>query len=317
MTTLPSAQTMELLRLWQVPGLGVVKLRAVACELMADGAMDVWDIAQRQFPKLDILSSKLSPNISSAAESVVEECLRHSVAVVSLADQMYPKALRVIKDAPPLLFVKGKLEILGQPCVAVVGTREASARGREIAKKISAFLTRNSVHVVSGLALGIDTAAHTGCVESGGQTIAVLAHGLDTVNPSSNADLAQKLLSCGGALVSEHPPGVPPHPPEFVRRNRIQSGMSLFSIIVESGSSGGAIHQANFTHQQGREVYVALPQENLEQPFNRAGADYLMSSVGAKPISDTSDLMEVLKHHLAAPLAPPAEPGSAQLKFGW
>jgi DNA processing protein len=221
------------------------------------------------------------------------------VAVLSLCDDAYPERLRGIEEAPPLLYVKGEITALSMPAVAVVGTRQASEHGLRAARIIAKFLISQNFCVVSGLALGIDAAAHEGAVEDRGVSVAVLAHGLDTVAPTSNRPLAKQLLDFGGALVSEHPPRVPPRPAEFVRRNRIQSGLSLCSIVVESGAVGGAIHQARFTRTQGRPLLVVSPKEN-GAGFNSAGAHYLIETLEAISISGTKDLAVILSRIRAA-----------------
>src|SRR5690606_7231760 len=130
--------------------------------------------------------------------------------------------------------------------------RNVTASGARIARTIGRYLARRGYVVVSGLALGTDMMAHLGVLDVGGKTVAVMAHGLHMVSPPSNTDLGEEIVRKGGALLSEHPPGTPPRRAEFVKRNRLQSGMSLASIVVESGVSGGAIHQARFTKQQQR-----------------------------------------------------------------
>jgi DNA processing protein len=150
--------------------------------------------------------------------------------------------------------------------------------------------------VVSGLALGIDAAAHEGCLKAGGITVAILAHGLDRITPHSNRGLADQILESEGCLVAEHAPGVPPVRQEYVRRNRIQSGMAACSIMVESAEEGGAIHQGNFAARQGRPLYVVTPPAGTSgsEDFKYAGAERLMKEAKARPIGSRADLEAAL-----------------------
>jgi DNA processing protein len=190
----------------------------------------------------------------SKAKQIIDDCSVKQIAIFSLLDPQYPPRLRSIKDAPPIIYVLGSHPAILVDGGAVVGTRNASATGQRVARRIAETLTFFDLSTISGLALGIDAAAHAGALDAKGKTVAVLAHGLDTVAPKSNQKLAERILTSGGALISEHPPGVPPRPPEFVRRNRIQSGMAMFSVVVESGEVGGSMHQARFTKEQGRHI---------------------------------------------------------------
>ena len=228
--------------------------------------------------------------------SILEQCDELDISVITALDDAYPVDLLRIRDYPPVLFVRGDATAMRAPCFAVVGTRASSALGASWAHKIARRLAESGVGVVSGLALGIDTAAHEGCLAEAGRTVAVLAHGLHTIMPKANTALGEKILVGGGALISEHPPGTPPRPPEFVRRNRIQSGLSSASIIVESGESGGAIHQAKFAADQGRAVYVVQPSETggLRSGFIDAGAQRLQRELGARTIGSQEELMAAI-----------------------
>jgi DNA processing protein len=238
----------------------------------------------------------------------------HDTLVISMLDgDVYPHRLMGIADAPPLLFVRGSLTVLSLPSVAVVGTRQASEIGLRVAHTISGHLTRRGLAVVSGLALGIDTAAHLGALDAGGQTIAVLAHGLDTVAPTRNRPLAERILSTDGALVSEHPPGVPPRPVEFARRNRIQSGLAHLSVMVESRAEGGAMIQARFAFEQGRPILTVL---STDGGLASEGAARLLSEFNALPVRSLKELDEQLDRLLHAATNSRTKP-TGQLEFEW
>jgi DNA processing protein len=279
-----------LIELLQWPGIGQAKARAVLRAV--DSVDQVLAHAALLFPAVDQRSREAA---AGAAAGLVERCAELGIGAVALGEAGYPSRLCEISDAPPVLFVRGDPAGLQVPGAAVVGTRKASAAGLRSAAVIAAFLSDRGYSIVSGLALGIDAAAHTGALDAGGRTVAVLAHGLDRVSPLGNRELADRVLSNGGALVSEHPPGVPPHRAEYVRRNRIQSGMSDFSVIVETGETGGSIHQAKFTHQQGRPLLTVIPStEESKRQFDQSGANHLVRSLGAIAVSGTRDLAVVL-----------------------
>lgn len=284
--------TESLLILLNLPKVGVVTVRNIANTYPSHS----WNLDY-------LLERKLIPKIEyehvieadKKAALVLEMCKQQDISIVSIADDTYPAPLKKIKDAPPILYVKGSLDCLQMNCAAVVGTRKASEVGLRIAEKISQMLVKKDFAVVSGLALGIDSAAHRGALKGSGTTIAILAHGLHTIAPSSNKKLAEEIIDKGGALVSEHPPGTPARPPEFVRRNRIQSGMSLFSVIVETGEVGGTIYQAQFTREQEKEAYVVIPpDEEIYNQFNSSGGRMIAAKMGGKKISSVEDLMRFL-----------------------
>jgi DNA processing protein len=289
----PTHATLLLLKALALPRVGVATIRRFAAQadsaqLKAVRPIDVTAVAGMAAPTgydVDRAEQKVS--------ELVHRCKELLIQVISVADPDYPPQLRELNDYPPVLFVKGDCRTLVQwPCVAVVGTRQASPLGLQWAQKIAKTLASYDITTVSGLALGIDAAAHQGALDVRGRTVAVLAHGLHMVAPASHKELAAEILEGGGALLSEHPPGVPPRPAEFVRRNRIQSGLSIASIVVESGREGGAIHQARFTREQGRLLYAAMPDAETIKKFNynAEGSRYLVAELDATPISGQEQL---------------------------
>ena len=310
-----SVATKILLTALQWPGVGPAGVMRIANALRhgSDSASLV-EVAEKALGEKKIPSRDYRLSAESGAAKILEQCQSHAIRVLSVLDSDYPDELRTIVDAPPLIYMRGNLNALKPIKVAVVGTREASDSGKKIAHRIGEVLAANDITTVSGLALGIDTAAHAGALAGGGPTIAILAHGLHMVAPASNRDLADKILDAGGALMSEHAPGVPPRRPEFVRRNRIQSGISMGSIVVESGAKGGAIHQASFTKKQGRILFSVLPpaQYLSRSQFNRSGADHLISEYGAIPIANAMELIEHFFLHQPTVLTEGSEDMSQQ-----
>lgn len=305
-----SESTHRLLRLSSLPGVGAVALRKIVSQLRRDSELS----------DDDLLISARRPSSTAPgkqdAESwikILDDCEREGLEILSPLDECYPKRLSDIEDYPALIYVKGNLNALAKRSAAVVGTREASRIGLSWAKQIAEIFAQYDYCVVSGLALGIDTAAHSGALRVGGSTVAILAHGLDKVTPSSNRDLADNILSNDGALLSEHPPGVPPRRPEYVRRNRIQSGMSVCSVVVESGAIGGAIHQANFTRTQGRILFCVTPDRSIPDAveFRFEGAERLIQEFQAIALSSRGDLLNQFETGLlrdSGDGAPPRQP---------
>lgn len=203
---------------------------------------------------------------------------------------MIPTALRNIPKSPKDLFVKGALGEEPETAIAIVGTRRATAEGREAARRFGREFAERGIVVVSGLAEGVDAAAHEGCLEAGGRTIAVLAGGLDTIYPARHANLASRILENGGALVSEYPTGTSPQAHRFLERNRIVSGLSLAVLIVEAPERSGALNTASHAAEQGREVFV-LP--GPARHPNYAGSHRLIRD-GARLVASTEDLLEDL-----------------------
>ncbi len=204
-------------------------------------------------------------------------------------DDDYPPLLKTIANPPFVLYVRGQLLPQDEWAVGVVGTRSASMYGRESARMLASKLAANGVTVVSGLALGIDTAAHTAAVEAGGRTIAVLGSGVDVIYPHRNRALAERILA-QGAIVSEFPMGTRPDSGNFPRRNRIISGLSLGVLMVEGAKRSGARITVDYALEQGREVF-AVP-GNISGKGS-AGPNALIQQ-GAKLVSDVDDILSEL-----------------------
>jgi DNA processing protein len=197
--------------------------------------------------------------------------------------------LKEIDQPPPVLYVRGTLTAEDLWAVAVVGTRRVSAYGRQVTEELVTFLAANGVTVVSGLARGIDSVAHHSSLKAGGRTIAVLGCGADIIYLPENAELAGKLIS-SGAMVSDCAPGTPPDASNFPSRNRIISGLSMATVVVEAGDTSGALITAQFAIDQGREVF-AVP-GNIYAPQSK-GTNRLISQ-GAHPMLSAFDLLEIL-----------------------
>ena len=230
-----------------------------------------------------------------AAQKDYDAAQAVNAQIVHAKSHYYPELLSQIHSAPIVLFVQGDVNCLHLPQLAVVGSRNASAGGLELAQEFSAALGKQGLAISSGLALGIDGAAHRGALSAAAKTIAVVATGLDQVYPRRHEKLAQDILLSGGALVSEFPPGTKPQPQNFPRRNRIISGLSLGVLVVEASLQSGSLITARYAMEQGREVF-ALP-GSVRSVFHR-GCHALIRQ-GATLVETTADIAEQLDGMLA------------------
>lgn len=219
----------------------------------------------------------------------MEKLDRYKVKALIQDDPLYPASLREIYDAPPVLYVRGGLMPDEKWSLAVVGSRRATAYGREVTERLVADLVRNRVTIVSGLARGIDSVAHRTTLATGGKTIAVLASGLDIVYPAENKKIAQEIME-HGALVSDYPLGTKPKPEHFPRRNRIMSGLCLGTLVIEAAEKSGALITARMAMEQDREVF-AVPGSILSAASK--GSNLLIHD-GAKTVLDVNDILEEL-----------------------
>jgi DNA processing protein len=223
--------------------------------------------------------------------------------VLVLDDGTYPALLREIADPPITLYVKGAWqECLDAPCVAIVGSRRCSTYGQNTASLLARELASRGVTIVSGLARGIDAAAHRGALEAGGRTVGVLGTGVDEVYPRDHRKLAAETLDKGGALVSQFPLSTPPIPENFPYRNRIISGLSLGVVLVEAAENSGSLITARLALEQGREVF-AVPGNITSR--NSFGTNYLIKAAGAKLVQQWQDVAAELPPEIAARLLPP------------
>ncbi|OUD15331.1 DNA-processing protein DprA [Thioflexithrix psekupsensis] len=213
--------------------------------------------------------------------------------LLTLTDPNYPPLLRTIHDPPPILFVHGDVALLSQPQIAMVGTRHPSRQGEEIAREFAEHLAQAGFVITSGMAFGIDAAAHLGALQATGYTLAVTGTGLDRVYPRQHRELAHRIAE-KGALVSELFPGTPAIAGQFPRRNRIISGLSLGVLVVEASSSSGSLITAHLAVEQGRDVF-AIP-GSIRNPQSR-GCHTLIKQ-GAKLVETANDVMEELLAHL-------------------
>jgi DNA processing protein len=297
------------LRYWvgfnRVQGIGPVRLKTLIDHF--GGLQTAWDAPPNALKNAGLDSRTLQKFLQvrqqTDLDSEMEHIARLGLTILTLEDPRYPPLLKVVPDAPPLLYIRGNLTESDTHAIAVVGTRRATTYGKTIAAELAGGLARNGITVISGLALGIDGTAHRAALDSGGRTIAVLAHGLDTIYPSEHTALAEAITN-QGVLISELPLGSRPDRGHFVPRNRLISGLSLGVVVVEASESSGAIKTADYALDQGREVF-AVP-GNASSPTSR-GTNALIRN-GAKMVTQIQDILEEIDPAWVASVAHPASP---------
>ncbi|NOT73175.1 MAG: DNA-protecting protein DprA [Hyphomicrobium sp.] len=279
------AETLACLRLIRSENVGPVAFRELINRYGgAQRALDALpEIAKRARSKRPV---RVCP--ASDAQAELETAERIGARPVFTIEPGYPSALAAIDAPPPMLYVKGRIELLQRPAVAIVGSRMCSAAGSKLAAMFAHRLGEAGYLIVSGLARGIDGAAHRAALKSG--TVAVLAGGLDIIYPPEHAELHAEIAT-DGCLVSEMPPGFKPRGQDFPRRNRIISGISLGVIIVEAAARSGTLVTARYAGEQGRDVF-AVPGHPLDP--RAEGTNKLIKS-GATLVTDAEDVMRVLE----------------------
>ncbi len=275
-----------------VKGIGAVRFQALL-DYFGDPQV-AW-----QAPAETLLKTGLSPKIVENLvrlrsgldlDKVMERLQRLGIKVLIREDEAYPRRLKEIEQPPPVLYVRGELLPEDDFAVAVVGTRKVTVYGRQVAEEIGAYLAQNGITVVSGLARGVDAVAHLAASQAGGRTIAVFGCGVDRIYPPEHHHLAERIMECG-ALISDYAPGTPPDAINFPPRNRIISGLSLATVIVEAGETSGALITATFAAEQGRDV-LAVP-GNIHAAQS-TGANRLIQQ-GARPMLRVEDILDALK----------------------
>ena len=287
---------MDSLRYWlgfnMVPGIGPVRLRTLL-DCFGD-IKSAWHASPHALREAKLDRRSLRNLIKARKQVDLDKELRKvekaGVQVLTWRSQDYPTLLSQLPDAPPVLFVKGEIMALDEWSVAMVGTRKASAYGREVAYRLGTELARNGVTVVSGLARGIDGVSHQAALDAGGRTIAVFGSGVDVIYPAEHRKLAERIAE-QGALVSDYALGTKPEAMNFPPRNRIISGLSLGTIVIEAGYRSGALITADFALDQGREVF-AVPGSILSP--GSAGCNRLLRD-GAHIVTEICDVLEVLR----------------------
>ena len=293
------------LRLQWLPGVGPVAARALLARFgLPKGIFSASFEALREVVPASVARAILlppKPVANSQLELTLQWLSRPGNAVLTLADLAYPLQLLEIPDPPLLLYVRGRLELLSRPCVAVIGSRNASTQGMQNAAAFAEALSQAGLTIVSGLALGIDTHAHEGGLRGEGATVAVIGTGADLVYPRRNFELAQR-IAVQGCIVSEYALGLPAIPSNFPRRNRLISGLSRGVLVVEAAAQSGSLITARLAGEYGRDVY-ALP-GSIHATL--AKGCHALIKQGAKLVDSVDDVLQELQWPGVAGVAPPA-----------
>ncbi|MGH7273320.1 MAG: DNA-processing protein DprA [Nitrospiria bacterium] len=280
------------LALKKIPRLGDAALQRLM--EVFDSSQAVFSASMNEIMERASFSEQLAgalkkPSAQHQAQAEVKKLRGEGITVITLKDAGYPKSLSAINDPPPILYIRGELLPSDNQAVAIVGSRKASPYGIRTAERIANELSAHGFTIVSGLARGVDSAAHLGALAAEGRTIAVLGCGLDNLYPPENAGLREKIAQ-HGAVISEFPLGTAPLPAHFPHRNRIISGLSLGTLVVEAAERSGSLITAQCALEQGREVF-AIP-GNLGAT-NSQGTNRLIKA-GAKLVEEIQDILEEL-----------------------
>ncbi len=281
-----------LLALHNVNGLGPIRLKTLL-DYFSDPKL-AWEASKEDFINLNIPQSVFSNLVdirsSLDLEKYAQEIKQSGIEWISIYDEQYPYLLKQIYDPPIIIYYKGDLKVLNQRCMGIVGSRRMTSYGRMVTEKFSASLCQAGLVIVSGLAFGVDSAAHHSAINNNGQTIAVLGGGLNHIFPTSNLALAQKIAAGFGAIISEYPPDAPSLPGNFPARNRIISGLSQAVLVTEADVDSGSLITARSALEQGRDVY-AIP-----GPINSTLSQGPISLIkeGAKVVMDPAEILEDL-----------------------
>jgi DNA processing protein len=279
----------SLLRLLSVPGVGPQRVRQLVSRF--GSARAVFEASVLDLVEVEGIDEKIARAVRGQSderfsEAQVSMAEKHGVRLLSYWDPDYPDLLKSIHDPPVLMYTKGPLDWKLFTGIAVVGTRFPSTYGRQVSEQLSEELSLRGVTVVSGLARGVDTAAHKGALRGRGSTVAVLGSGLDVVYPPENRKLYLEIME-SGAVVSEFAMGAPPEAQHFPRRNRIISGLSRGTVVVEAGDKSGALLTSDLALEQNRDVF-AVP-GNIISPKSR-GTNRLIRD-GAKLVTGVEDII--------------------------
>ena len=290
--SLPDAELLELMRLTMIPGIGPLTCRALLEQFQT--ASKVLGAPASTLRQVSGVGAKLAERISKAgrevdAEAELAHCRSLGVRLLALADPGYPPPLKDIPDPPQVLYTLGTYEPVDALAIAIVGARRSTPYGLRIAERLASALARVGLTVVSGLARGIDAAAHHGALKAGGRTLAVLANGLAEVYPPEHVELARRVIA-SGALLSEMPLEQQPLPGLFPQRNRIISGLCMGVVVVEATPGSGSLVTAEHAMEQNREVFaVPGPVDSLTS----RGCHRLIRD-GAKLVETVDDILEEL-----------------------
>lgn len=296
---IPKKRVREFVALHLVPGLGAQRIRLLLQAV--DHPQHIFRMDRGELQSIYGIGPKTAEDIVlfddwTEVDRILKKTADIGAGLMTFWDEDYPRLLREIYDPPLLLWIKGNRQALQTDSVAVVGTRKAGSYGKDAATYFARGLSKSGLTVISGLAYGIDGAAHQATVEANGCTIGVLGSGIDVIYPSPHKKLAADIIDTGGAIISEFPLGAAPDAGNFPVRNRIVSGMSLGTLVVASGIAGGSMITAKLALDQNREVFV-VPHP-IGTP-NAIGCNNLIQRGMGKLVQDVEDILAEIEVHVS------------------
>lgn len=297
--------SLNVITLQNIKGIGpkaILKIGAAVESKRIDTIKQLYQTLQDLKIKKGSITMNELLDAENIASSIISRSEKNDIGVVSYYDDEFPEILRHCmnedgkEDPPVVLYYKGDWSVTKMPGLAVIGTREMIKEGEMAGIYLSKEFAKRGFSIVSGLAIGCDTSGHRGALDAGGKTIAFLAHGLDTIYPPENTDLAKEIVEKGGLLISEYPIGFPVSRYTLVARDRLQAGMSLATLVVHTGIQGGTMHAVNTTIVENKPVYVVKFQNGqLHNNEKVQGNDYLVEKKGAKYISGADNIDDIVK----------------------
>lgn len=310
--------TLQIITLKNISGVGVKSILKVGDSVNKISSTEefISTLKKCKIKKKDSISSSkvdISQHDLETAErqalKLIEENKSDGIEILTYYESIFPQILRETKDesgkksAPPvILYYKGDVEILKLPSIAVIGSRVVTSQGEKAGIYLAEQFAKRGFSITSGLAIGCDTCAHRGALNVGGKTIAFLAHGLDTVYPPQNKELADEIVKKGGLILSEYSKGFKTNRYSLVERDRLQAGLGLATIVIQTGEKGGTMHAANATINSEKPLYVVSYSDKETNIHEQTLGNHLLVSKGAKKISGTDDLDKISYEILNSPI---------------
>lgn len=296
-----------ILTLQQIKGIGTKTILKIS-ENIIDKSLTIEDLLdflkRAKIKKLPSLSLKELKDANVAANRIIEYSEKHNISMLSYYDDIFPENLRNAinengkEDPPLLLWYRGDLSILKLPGLAVIGTREATPEGIIGGTYISSEFAKRGFNIISGLAIGCDTCGHIGALNVGGKTTAFLANGLDheSIYPTENQNLAEKVVDNGGLLLSEYSVSKNVNRYQLVARDRLQAGLALATLVIQTGIKGGTMHAAKTTLLAGKPLYVMKFKSDLANNHEKCLGNATLVEKGAKYISGSDNIDDICKY---------------------
>lgn len=275
----------------RIKGIGIKKFELILNKCKS--IENMWKMERNDFKYIkgigiETINLIIDKRYKTNIEKYIEYMEKNNIKIIGIDDKEYPKQLKEIYDPPIAIYVKGNINNLNNNAnVGMVGGRNCTLYGKRIAIEISEYLSKNNINIISGLAKGIDTYSHIGCMKGKGKTIAVLGSGINEIYPKENINLANQIINNGGTIVSEYTLGIQPERLNFPARNRIISGLSNKIVIIEARKKSGSIITADYALEQGKDIFVVPG--NINDKFSE-GSNELIKE-GANIITKYSDLI--------------------------